>query len=161
MDLYFNTQTIIIIIVAIVAIFILFKIFKKVVRTVLILIIILGLGYYVLVFSNIFKDPNTHSKYSIDYIKEKFCTDMVDHSDSVKCYMIITPIYDDMKASYTEEELLELEKNPAQYFKALNIVVKRNKKDILKNLAKNKQEDIWNSFIDDLKHKYPQQQIAQ
>lgn len=160
MDLYINNQTLIIIVLAIVLMVILFFIFKKIIRKILILLVLVGLGYYILVFSNIFKNPNEHSKYSIDYLKDKYSTEMIDHSDSVKYFMVVLPIYDDMKSTYTNQELLDLEKNPVKYFQALNQSIKRNKSEILKNLAKNKQEEIWDNFINDLKHKYPQQEIA-
>lgn len=150
MDLYISTQTIIIAIVAVIAIVLLIKLFKKILRTVLILLVVAGLAFYIFAYSNIFSGPGSHKKYSVEYLKDKFCTDMQTQKDSVKCEMIITPIYNDMKSAYTDEELLALEKNPIDYFKALNQAIKRNKKDIMKNLAKNKQEDLWDNFIKDI-----------
>ncbi|MBN2890689.1 MAG: hypothetical protein JXL97_02370 [Bacteroidales bacterium] len=150
MDLYINTQTIIIAVVALIAIILLVKLFKKILRTILILLVVAGLAFYIFAYSNIFSGPGSHKKYSIENLKEKFCSDMQTQKDSVKCELIITPIYNDMKSTYTDEELLALEENPIGYFKALNQAIKRNKKDILQNLAKNKQEDLWQNFIQDI-----------
>lgn len=161
MDFNLSLANIIVILLAIGIIFLIIKSLKKIIRAILIIITVLGLAYYVFIFSNMFKAPGEHSKYSIENIKDKYCTNMANHADSVKCFMIITPIYDDIKSQYTEEELLELERNPIEYFKMLNAAIKRNKGDIIKNLAKNKEEQIWDNFVNDLKKNYPNQQIAQ
>ncbi len=161
MDLYINTQTIIIAVVAILVIFLFVKLFKKIVRVILILIVLAALAFYILIYSNIFTGPDNHKKYSIEYLKDKFCTEMPTQKDSVKCLLIVTPIYEDLKKTYTEEELLKLEKNPIEYFKALNQSIKKNKKDIMKNLAKNKQEQLWENFIQDLSKNYPEQELAE
>jgi len=161
MDIQFTTANIIIILGAIALIVLFVAILKKIIKTVLIIVTILGLLYYVFIFSNMFKAPDEHANFSIDKIKEKYCTELLTHSDSVKCFMIINPIYNDLKSKYTEDELLALERNPIEYFKILNKSIKDNKSDILKDLAKNKEEQIWDNFIGDLKNRYPGQQIAQ
>jgi len=153
MEVQFDTHHLIIVFGAIVLLVALFFLLKKIIRILLISIVIFGLLYYVFIFSNILK-PNSHKKYSIESIKEKFCTDMQTFNDSVRCELIIDPIYNDIKSKFTEEQLLDLEKNPVEYFNVLNDAIKRNKKDILKNLAKNKQEQLWNKFISDLKNNY-------
>ncbi len=161
MEINLSTTNILIILAAVGIIIFLVSVFKKVIRIVLILLVIIGLAYYLFVFSNIFKGPGEHTKYSIDNLKQKYCSQINTHSDSLKCFIVVTPIYNDIKSRYTNEELLELEKNPVEYFKILNKAIKRNKKDILKNLAKNKEQEIWDNFINDLKHKYPKEKIAE
>ncbi len=161
MELHITEINLIVIIGAILLIIFLFSVLKKIIRTVLVIIAVLGLVYYIFLFSNIMRPAGEHSKFSIDNIKEKYCSNMVTHKDSVKCEFIITPIYDDIKSRYTNDELLELERNPVEYFKIINQSIKRNKADIMKNLAKNKEQQIWDNFINDLKHNYPNQQIAQ
>ncbi|MBN2664338.1 MAG: hypothetical protein JXR68_11865 [Bacteroidales bacterium] len=161
MEFHLSATNILVILGAIALIILLVSVLKKVIRTVLVIIAILGLAYYVFLFSNMFKDPNQHANFSIDNIKQKYCSNIVTHSDSVKCYMIVDPIYNDIKSKYTEEELLDLERNPIEYLKVLNQAINRNKSDILKNLSKNKEQQIWDNFINDLKNRYPNQQIAQ
>lgn len=161
MEFHLSPTNIIVIIAAIALIILLISVLKKIIRTVLVIIAILGLAYYVFLFSNMFKAPGEHANFSIDNIKQKYCSNMITHSDSVKCFMIIEPIYNDIKSKYTEEELLDLERNPIEYFKVLNQAIKRNKGDIIKNLSKNKEQQIWENFINDLKNNYPNQQIAQ
>ena len=161
MDLYISTQTIIIAIIALGLLILMIKFFKKIIRTILVLLVIAGFAFYIYAYSNILRGPDKHAKYSVDFLKEKFCSNMQNSKDSVKCYLIVMPIYNDINSKYTKEELNKIERNPVEYLRILNHSIKENKKEIMQNLAKNKQEQMWDSFISDLKNNYKNENISQ
>jgi len=79
---------------------------------------------------------------------------MQTHEDSVKCLYVITPIYNDIKGRYTEEQLLNYEKKPLEYYQILNTSMKRNKKQIIKDLTRQKEKQLWSSFVRELKNNF-------
>ncbi len=159
MELTFGYNTVFAVVMSVVLIFFIVKIFGKIVKKILVLAVVLGLGFYLFFYSNSSSQSGEHKKYSIDYLKEKMCSEMITAKDTVYCSKILTPIYDDIKSKYSNKELLELEKNPVKYFKILNEAIKNNKEKILRNLAKDNQQDLWNNFINDVDLKYPNQKI--
>jgi len=146
MDVVVNEANIVVFLLAIVAFILVFIIFKKIVKFILILVLLAGLAYYVFGFSNMIRPKQKHARYSINYVKEHAYQNMKTHKDSVKYFYIIEPIYKDMTTKYTEEQLLSYERHPKEYYKIVKESINRNKKDILRNLAKQKEEKIFNQF---------------
>jgi hypothetical protein len=148
-------------ILAILTIIFLFIFLEKIVRTILILIVLAGLLYYVFALSNMIRPYNKHTKYSIDYIRQQAYSNMHTHKDSVRYYLIIKPIYNDLHKHYTEAELIKQEKDPIKYYKILAQSIRRNKKLIIKNLAKSKEKQMWRDFLNELRRNYLQNKNAQ
>ncbi len=159
MEIHLNTANLLVFIAAIVLLFLLMSLFKKIIRTALILILAASLAFYVFVYSDILRNPNKHPKYSIEYLKDKYCSQMTTHKDSVCCQDIIMPIYYDLKQNYSDEELKKLEKDPVKYLKILNQSLKNNKKQIIQKLARDKEQQIWTEFINDLKKNVSNREI--
>ncbi|MEA3452240.1 MAG: hypothetical protein U9Q83_10115, partial [Bacteroidota bacterium] len=67
---------------------------------------------------------------------------------------LITPIYNDITGRYTDEQLLEYEKKPLEYYQIVNTSVKRNKKQIIKDLTREKEEQLWSSFVREFKNNF-------
>jgi len=156
----FDSTTLMLLLLAFIALVVLIFIFKKVVIFLLSLVVLAGLLYYVFVVSNLVRQPQKHAKYSIENIKKQNCENMLNHKDSVKCFSIITPIYNDIHKRYTEQELLKYEKNPLEYYKLVNDSMKRNKKKIIKNLAKAKEQKMWNNFVKEVKNSYNSKELT-
>lgn len=154
MDFEISTTNLAIIFFVFFALVAIIFIFRKVIRVIFGLVLLAGLLYYVFIFSNIFRSPQEHAKYSIEVIKQKYCEQMQTHEDSVKCLYVITPIYNDIKGRYTEEQLLNYEKKPLEYYQILNTSMKRNKKQIIKDLTRQKEKQLWSSFVRELKNNF-------
>ncbi len=155
MEIHLNTANFLVIIGAIILLIFIFSIFKKLIRTIFILIIVASLAFYVFVYSDMLRNPDKHAKYSIEYLKDKYCENLTTHKDSVRCEYIITPIYNDIKARYSDQELKNFERDPVKYFKILKESIKRNKNDIVKNLTKDKEQQMWDDFVQDLRKDFP------
>lgn len=154
MDFEVTTTNLLIIFFVFFALVAIVFIFRKVIRVIFGLVLLAGLLYYVFIFSNIFTPPQKHAKFSIENIKQKYCENMLTHQDSIKCEYIISPIFNDITGRYTDEQLLNYEKKPLEYYKIVNTSVKRNKNQIIKNLTKQKEKQLWSSFIRELKNNF-------
>ena len=53
----------------------------------------------------------------------------------------------------------KLEKDPVKYLKILNQSLKNNKKQIIQKLARDKEQQIWTEFINDLKKNVSNREI--
>lgn len=150
MNIAVNSANFTVFIVALISLILVIIIFKKIVKFVLILILLAALIYYVFGYSNMIRPKSKHAKYSINYVKEKSYENMETHRDSVKYFYIIEPIYNDLTSRYTDEQLLEYERHPKQYYQIVSESVKRNKKQILNNLVKQKEKrlfyEFWNTW---------------
>lgn len=154
MNVVVNTQDLLLILLAFIALVFILFIFKKIIIIFFTLIVLAGLLYYVFVLSNMIRPPQKHAKYSIEVIKQKYCDNMQTRKDSIKCFYIITPICNDMEKTFSEQELLNLEKNPIEYYKIVKASMQKNKKQIIRNLTKAKEKQLWNSFVKDISKTY-------
>jgi len=154
MDVVFNTPDLMLILLAFIAIVFIFFIFKKIFIIIFTLIILAGLLYYVFVLSNMVRPPQKHARYSIEVIKQDCFNNMRTHKDSIKCYYILTPICNDLENKYSEQELLNYEKNPIEYYKIVRASMQHTKKGIIRNLTKAREKQLWNNFVKDISKKY-------
>lgn len=89
---------------------------------------------------------------SIIELEKKLCTNnLKSRTDSIICECIITPLVNDLKQRFSTQELKELEKDKVRYIKEILAWLKRNKKQILKELKKRNATDVWDNIINELK----------
>ncbi len=161
MNVDINTANFTIIILAFFSLIIILIIFKKIVRIIFLFLVLGGFLYYVIVFSNMLRPQQEHAKYSINYIRQEFGKNLRTHRDSVEYFYIINPIYNDLITKYTNEQLLQYEKKPIEYYKIVNATIKQNKKEIIRNLAQAKEKQLWNNFLRDMKKNYNLNELSQ
>ena len=152
MDLIY--QVIIVLIVAIVLIALIIKFFKKIMKIVGIIIIIIGILLFLLFGTNLFNlnelnVSNVKYNFSIHDLKNKYCLENMNFRDSIKCHLIITPIYQDILNNYSEEELEKMKLNKFKMLVAIKQSVKNKKTDIHEKLKEINALYLWNDFNSD------------
>ena len=145
---------IIILVIAIVAIVLIIKFLKKVVKIVAISITVVGIGLYLLYVAGVFQvaDVNVNNveySFSIHDLRDKYCVEADNYRDSVKCNIIITPIYEDILNNYSEKELKQMEWNKFKMLVAIKKSVKAKKSDIHDDLKDINALYLWNDFNND------------
>ncbi len=72
-------------------------------------------------------------------------------TDSITCECIIAPLVEDLQSMFTPEEIEAIEKNKQRYLKEILAALKRNQKNIIKELKKREAVHIWNDMVKNLK----------
>ncbi len=92
-----DTNNIIIAVVAIVVLILIIKFAKSVIKFVLVILLVVGLGIYAFLFLNGID--------SIDDLHNKYCENLSERNDSLKCVCIVQPIEEDLRFRYTDNQL--------------------------------------------------------
>jgi len=151
-----NLEIIVVLILAILSIVIILKFLKKIIKTIAIIFTIIALVIYAVFFADLSKSINKevdNSKFNISIfeLQSRYCTDNMDYRDSIKCNMIVMPIYNEIVNSHTKEELEQLKKNNVKMLLALRKAVKNKKLEIQANLKKINALNVWTDFAKELK----------
>jgi len=145
----------IILAIVIIALILIIKFLKKTIRKILIIGILFVFGLYSLFATGIydFNDlniKNVEYNFSIADLQNKFCKEDMNYRDSIKCYVIISPICEDIIQNYSAKELKQMEWNKYKMLVALKKTIKKQKKTIHENLKQTNTLYIWNDFIADV-----------
>ena len=134
-----ETSIFVSIVLAIIALFLVFKFAKNIAKLVLLAIVIISLGGYLYFGTNLFTEKRQElaQKFTIENVKEQYCTGNISDNDRIKCECILVPLFDDLNKRFSESELAELEKNKpkliTEIFKSFHF-----KKDEINRLLENK-----------------------
>ena len=134
-----DTNHIIIAVVAIVVLILIIKFAKKAVKFVLITLLVIGLGIYAFLFLNGIN--------SIDDLHHKYCENLSERNDSLKCVCIVQPIEDDFNSRFTQEEMDEM--NSLIFTVELSKSLVKNNKTIKAKLKENNALDLLDEFKQD------------
>ncbi len=145
----------IILAIAIITIILIIKFLKKIIRKVLIVLLMFVLGLYSLFAMGIYdindlNIRNVEYNFSIEDLQNKFCKENMNYRDSIKCYVIVSPICQDIIKNYSHKELKQMEWNKYKMLVALKKSIKKHKKTIHENLKQTNTLYIWNDFIADI-----------
>ncbi len=94
---------------------------------------------------------NVEYNFSINDLKEKYCNKQLNYRDSVKCYVILSPICDSIIKNYSQKELRQMAWNKYKMNVAIKQSIKKQKPTIHKELKKINALYLWNDFILDMK----------
>ncbi len=141
--------------IAIIAIVLIIRFLKKVIKKILIATVVFVFGLYSLFATGIydFNDVNIKNveyNFSIEDLQNKFCKEDMNYRDSIKCYVIISPICEDIIKNYSQKELKQMEWNKYKMFIALKKTIKEKQNNIHENLKETNTLYIWNDFINDI-----------
>jgi len=134
-----DTNHIIIAVVAIVVLILIIKFAKKVIKFVLVTILVIGLGIYAFLFLNGID--------SIDDLHYKYCENLSERNDSLKCVCIVQPIEDDFNSRFTQEEMDGM--NTFRFTSEIFISLFNKRKDIASNTKQYKNESLLEDFKED------------
>ena len=125
--------------IALIAVFIVLKFVKNIAKLILLTIVIIGLGAYLYFGTNLFTEKRQElaQKFTIENVKEQYCSGNISQNDKIKCECILVPLFDDLNKRFSREELAELEKNKTklitEIFKSFHF-----KKNEINNLLEEK-----------------------
>ena len=134
-----DTNLIIIVIIAIVLFFLIIKFAKKLIKFVLIFILLIGLGIFGFLY---FNDINT-----INDLHAKYCNNLSDKKDSLKCVCIVEPIEDDFNSRFSKEEMDNM--NSGKFALELTKSIKNKRKIIKEKLKENNALNLLDEFKKD------------
>ncbi|MCF6365635.1 MAG: hypothetical protein L3J35_05470 [Bacteroidales bacterium] len=134
-----DTNQIIIAVVAVVLLILIIKFAKKVIKFVLITVLVVGLGIYAFLFLNGIN--------SIDDLHNKYCENLSERNDSLKCVCIVQPIEDDFKSRFTQEEMDEM--NSIKFTAELSLSLVKKSKVIKAKLKENNALNLLDEFKKD------------
>lgn len=146
-------ELIIVIGLAVLAIVIAFKLLKKIVKIVVSIAIIIAAVAGIYLYTDIFEQlgiVNKQFEFSVEQLENKYCTDIKDAKDSVKCYLIIKPICDEIRKKLTEKELNEIKHNKKETIKIIKEAIKNKKSEIQEKLKEQNALYLWNDFSKDI-----------
>ncbi len=140
----------------IIAMFVAIFIFRRILVIVAVIIILGVIGYFILQnnqgtgqSNNVFNNTKTGKISYLEKFKDHYCSLLYDKDDSLMCYVIAQPIYNDIVKNYDPNELNSM--NKKEFAKILIQAAYRHKNEILKKLKKNKAY-LWEDFVLDLKN---------
>ncbi|MCD4792818.1 MAG: hypothetical protein K8R54_06280 [Bacteroidales bacterium] len=134
-----DTNLIIIIAIALVLFFLIIKFAKKLIKFVLILILLIGLGIFgFLYFNDISNINDLHAKY---------CDNLSDKKDSLKCVCIVQPVEEDFTTRLSKEEIDNM--NNVKFAKELSVSLFNKRKIIKEKLKENNALNLLDEFKKD------------
>jgi len=134
-----DTNHIIIAVVAIVVLFLIIKFAKKVIKFILVTLLVVGLGIYAFLFLNGID--------SIDDLHNKYCENLSERNDSLKCVCIVQPIEEDFQNRFTQEEIDNM--NSLKFTAELSVSLVKKSKTIKAKLKENNALDLLDEFKKD------------
>jgi len=151
-----NIEIIAVVVFAILVLGIILKFLKKIIKTIAIIVTIIALVVYIIFFADLSKSIKTeadNSKFNISIfeLQKKYCFENMSYRDSIKCNMIIMPIYNDIVNTHTKEQVEELKTNKIKMLFAMRKSVKLKKVEIQESLKKINALHVWNDFAKELK----------
>lgn len=131
-----ETNQIIAAVLGIIIIFLVIKFAKKIFTALLIIlgIAILSIGAYVYYY-----DMN-----SINDLHEKYCSDLSNRKDSLKCVCIIAPLEEDFKSRFTKEKMDTM--SNIVFIKEISISLVKKRKIIKAKLKENNALHLLDEF---------------
>ena len=146
---------IIALLLTVIAIFVAVFIFRRILVWVALIIILAVIGYFLLQNRQGDFTPNrgpAHRTVSyLEQFKDNYCGLLYDRDDSLMCYVIITPIYNDIVSNYPAQQLSHM--NKSELTKIIIQTAYKHKKQIINQLKKNKALYLWQDFTFDIKNK--------
>jgi len=134
-----DTNLIIAGIIGIVIIFLVIKFAKKIFTALLIIIAIAGLSVAGYIYY--------YNMNSINDLHEKYCENVSNKNDSLKCVCIIKPLEDDFSSRFTKEEIDNM--TNVIFIKELSISVVKKRKIIKEKLKENNALYLFDEFKKD------------
>ena len=134
-----DTNQIIIAVVAIVVLILIIKFAKSVIKFVLVTLLVVGLGIYAFLFLNGID--------SIDDLHNKYCENLSERNDSLKCVCIVQPIEEDFQSRFTQEEIDDM--NSLKFTAELSLSLVKKSKTIKEKLKENNALDLLDEFKQD------------
>ena len=141
----------IIIIVAITAVILIIKFLKKLIKIIALTVVIIVIAILLIYTSGVLNLDsvninNVKYNFSVHDLKDKYCFEDMNFRDSIKCVVIITPIYDDILKNYSKNELDEMQWNKFKMSVAIKKAIKNKKSGIHEELKKINALYLWNDF---------------
>lgn len=134
-----DTNQIIIAVVAVVLLILVIKFAKKVIKFVLITVLVVGLGIYAFLFLNGIN--------SIDDLHNKYCENLSERNDSLKCVCIVQPIEEDFQNRFSQEEIDNM--NSLKFTAELSVSLVKKSKTIKAKLKENNALNLLDEFKQD------------
>jgi energy-coupling factor transporter transmembrane protein EcfT len=135
-----ETNHIIAIVVALVLFIIIIKFAKSVVKFILIFLLVIGLGIYAFLHFNKISNIND--------LHNKYCNNLSDKKDSLKCVCIVKPIEEDFSIRFSKEEAENM--NTLKFTKELSVSFIKKSKEIKTKLKENNALDLFEEFKQDI-----------
>lgn len=135
-----DTNQIIIAVVAIVVLILIIKFAKSVIKFVLVTLLVVGLGIYAFLFLNGID--------SIDDLHNKYCENLSERNDSLKCVCIVQPIEEDFQSRFSQEEIDNM--NSLKFTAELSVSLVKKSKTIKEKLKENNALDLLDEFKQDI-----------
>ncbi len=154
---------IIVIIIAVILLVLIFKLISEFIVRLIVVLLIAGIGFYFVYFHTDFFEKHKDNMIiqvvdkKVDFVsvfefQDKFCSkNKKSRTDEIICECIIQPLVNDLKNRFSAKELRVLEKDKTLYLKEIIASLKRNKKDIMKELKNRDAEDVWDNLLKDLR----------
>ncbi len=105
----------------------------------LVILLVVGLGIYAFLFLNGID--------SIDDLHNKYCENLSERNDSLKCVCIVKPIEDDFNSRFTQEEIDDM--NSLKFTAELSVSLVKKSKTIKEKLKENNALDLLDEFKQD------------
>ncbi len=135
-----DTNQIIIAVVAIVVLILIIKFAKSVIKFVLVTLLVVGIGIYAFLFLNGID--------SIDDLHNKYCENLSERNDSLKCVCIVQPIEEDFQSRFSQEEIDNM--NSLKFTAELSVSLVKKSKTIKEKLKENNALDLLDEFKQDI-----------
>ncbi len=152
-----NIEIIVLVVLAIFSLILTIKFLKKIIKTIAIILTVVAVVVYVLFFADLGSSSSGSSEsggkvsISIFELRDRYCKSEMSYRDSIKCNVIVLPIYNDIVKSHDSKELESLKNNNVKMLLAMRKSILKNKKSIQDNLKRINGVDIWEDFVRDLK----------
>ncbi len=144
-----NIPDIVIVVAAVFLLIIILRFIGKIIFKTISFIVIVGIVLYLLFYWRGGVLDIGNKAFMLEEMKQKYCVEMV---DKVKCECIVTPIYNDIKEQYSDEEIALFQENKIKSARIILTSLLKKQKEIRRCLKEKDALEEWDNFVDDIKN---------
>jgi len=148
-----SIELIIVIAVAIVALIIVIKFLKKIVKVLASIVIVVAAFLGIYIYTDIFEKVGiveNDFEFTLASFENKYCSEMKSPQDSVKCFLIVQPISNEIKSKLNVNELESIKNDKKAVIVVVKNAIEAKKAEIQEKLKDKNSLYLWNDFIKDL-----------